>query len=239
MEGQKGTEIHFQHLRPPPLSSTIGFVAQTLTQDICRNRFDWDDLAEKITATKQHGTARARIWRQKWASGRRLHTIFFSYGSASVRFVISKSSVAPLNILTNPSLELNAAVFAARIGTQVHFKLDFVFNGLLYWTDSTTILSWIKYRNCHFNNYVGNRVEDIFKSSTPDQFNDVPNASNPADDASWCLETSNFTVGSLVNPLKRSRRKAFTQSSFSSRRKRSRDPRNSLGLTCAAGERQD
>jgi hypothetical protein len=40
-------------------------------------------------------------------------------GSADVKFIISKSRVAPLKFMTIPRLELNAAVLAARLGTQV------------------------------------------------------------------------------------------------------------------------
>jgi hypothetical protein len=118
----------------------------------------------------------------------------FSDGSASVRFIISKARVAPLKFLTIPRLELNAAVLAARLGAQVRTEMDIAFDRTLYWTDSTTVLSWIKSRNCRFNNYVGNRVGEIFESSTPDQWNYVPSASNPADDASRGLDPSEFTV---------------------------------------------
>ncbi len=40
-------------------------------------------------------------------------------GSADVKFIISKSRVVPLKFMTIPRLELNAAVLAARLGTQV------------------------------------------------------------------------------------------------------------------------
>jgi hypothetical protein len=64
----------------------------------------------------------------------------FSDGSASVPFVISKVSVAPLKFLTIPRFELNAVFLASCLGAQVNFELDFVFNRTLYWTDTTTVL---------------------------------------------------------------------------------------------------
>ncbi len=45
-------------------------------------------------------------------------------GSADVKFLISKSRVAPLKFMTIPRLELNAAVLAARLGAQVQKEHD-------------------------------------------------------------------------------------------------------------------
>jgi hypothetical protein len=93
-----------------------------------------------------------------------------------------------------PRLELDAAVLAVRLGTQVSIKHDLVFEKTFYWTDSTTVLSWIKSRNCRFNNYVGNRVGEIFENSLPDQWNHVSSANNTADDVSRGLDSSQFTA---------------------------------------------
>ena len=114
--------------------------------------------------------------------------------TAEVRFLISKARVAPLKFMTIPRLELNAAVLATRLGSQIIKEHDIKFGKAFYWTDSTTVLSWIQSRNCRFNSYVGNRVGEIFETTSPEHWNYVPSASNPADDASRGLDPSEFKV---------------------------------------------
>jgi hypothetical protein len=53
-------------------------------------------------------------------------------------------------------------------------------------------LSWVKSRSCRFNNYVGNRVGEILETSSPGDWNYIPTADNPADDASRGLDPSEF-----------------------------------------------
>jgi hypothetical protein len=115
-------------------------------------------------------------------------------GSADVKFLISKSRIAPLKFMTIPRLELNAAVLAARLGVQVRKEHDIIFEKTIYWSDSTTVLSWVKSRSCRFNNYVGNRVGEILESSASEDWNYVPSAANPADDASRGLDPAEFDI---------------------------------------------
>ncbi|XP_032796170.2 uncharacterized protein LOC116932522 [Daphnia magna] len=191
-------------------------------QDIWRRKFDWDDelsqdLIDRWIRWTETLPSLSKLVLERCISPRRndlttteLHVFgdasemgfgavafvrfLFSDGTASVKFIISKARVAPLKFLTIPRLELNAAVLAARLSVQVSIEHDLVFDQTFYWTDSTTVLSWINSRNCRFNNYVGNRVGEIFESSAPDQWNYVPSASNPADDASRGLDPSEFTI---------------------------------------------
>jgi hypothetical protein len=108
----------------------------------------------------------------------------YTDGMADVRLLISKSRIAPLKFMTIPRLELNAAVLAARLAVQVRQEHDNVFESTTYWSDSTTVLSWINSRTCRFNNYVGNRIGEILESSAATQWKYVPSLVNPADDAS-------------------------------------------------------
>ncbi|XP_057379661.1 uncharacterized protein LOC130701900 [Daphnia carinata] len=81
-------------------------------------------------------------------------------------------------------LELSAAVLVIRLSNLLVEELDIKFDRALYWSDSTTVLSWIKSTSCRFNVYVGNRVGEILETSLPDQWHYVPSSLNPADDAS-------------------------------------------------------
>jgi hypothetical protein len=56
------------------------------------------------------------------------------------------------------------------------------------------VLSWVKSRSCRFNNYVGNRVGEILESSAFEDWNYVPSAANPADDASRGLDPAEFDI---------------------------------------------
>ncbi|XP_057374666.1 uncharacterized protein LOC130695542 [Daphnia carinata] len=212
----------FSIFDPLGFLAPIVFQAKVLMQDIWRRKFDWDDELSQdlidrwirwtetlpslsklvlercispprndLTATELHIFGDA----SELGFGAVAYVRFlFNDRPASVKFIISKARVAPLKFLTIPRLELNAAVLAARLGTQVCVEHDLAFGQIFYWTDSTTVLSWINSRNCRFNNYVGNRIGEIFETTTPDQWNYVPSASNPADDASRGLDASEFTI---------------------------------------------
>ncbi|XP_032781182.2 uncharacterized protein LOC116919317 [Daphnia magna] len=212
----------FSIFDPLGFLAPIVFQAKVLMLDIWRRKFDWDDelsqdLIDRWIRWTETLTSLSKLVLERCISPRRndlttteLHVFgdasemgfgavayvrfLFSDGTASVKFIISKARVAPLKFLTIPRLELNAAVLTTRLSVQVSMEHDLVFDQTFYWTDSTTVLSWINSRNCRFNNYVGNRVGEIFESSAPDQWNYVPSASNPADDASLGLDPSEFTI---------------------------------------------
>jgi hypothetical protein len=204
----------FSIFDPLGFLSPIVFQAKYLMQDIWRLKFDWDDelsqdlldrwiswangLHRCITPTRDDVTA---IELHIFGDASEMGFGAVSYArfvypdrSADVKFLISKSRVAPLKFMTIPRLELNAAVLAARLGAQVQKKHDINFTRTFYWSDSTTVLSWVKSRSCRFNNYVGNRVGEILETSSPGDWNYVPTADNPADDASRGLDPSEFDM---------------------------------------------
>ncbi|KAH9640759.1 hypothetical protein HF086_007330 [Spodoptera exigua] len=52
-----------------------------------------------------------------------------------------------------------------------------------YWTDSSTVLQWIKSEPRKFKTFVANRLAEIEEKSRPDDWRWVPTKENPADDA--------------------------------------------------------
>jgi hypothetical protein len=68
--------------------------------------------------------------------------------------------------MTIPRLELNAAVLAARLGAQVRKEHDIIFTKTFYWSDSRTMLSWVKSQSCRFKNDVGGEILEF--SATED-----------------------------------------------------------------------
>ena len=58
-------------------------------------------------------------------------------------FVLGKTGVAPMKVMTVPKLELQAALLAARLKREIMQALTVSVNPVFMWTDSTTVLQWI------------------------------------------------------------------------------------------------
>jgi hypothetical protein len=200
----------------------VVFQAKFFMQDIWRRKFDWDveldqDLidrwihwANSLPSLNGLILNRCIYPTRNDISTIELHNfgdasemgfdavsyIRFVYtdGMADVRLLIYKSRIAPLKFMTILRLELNAAVLAARLAVQLRQEHDILFESTTYWSDSTTVLSWINSRTCRFNNYVGNRIGEILESSAATQWKYVPSLVNPADDASRGIDPAEFTI---------------------------------------------
>ena len=78
-------------------------------------------------------------------------------------FIFGKTSLAPIKPLTIPRLELQAAVMAVRMSQTIQKELDVMPSQITYWTDSTTVLSYIKSQGTRFHTFVANQVAEIRK----------------------------------------------------------------------------
>ncbi|XP_058449373.1 uncharacterized protein LOC131429324 [Malaya genurostris] len=65
-------------------------------------------------------------------------------GCVKCSLVMARSKVAPLKLLTIPRLELQAAVLAARMMNTIRSNHSLDVQQVFMWTDSRTVLSWIK-----------------------------------------------------------------------------------------------
>lgn len=101
-----------------------------------------------------------------------------------VRFVTAKSRVAPLKQLTIPRLELQAAVLAARLGRTIMEELTLELEKVIYLTDSTITLSWIKSQARSYKPFVSARIGEIQNLTDPVQWFHVPGEFNVADEVS-------------------------------------------------------
>lgn len=109
---------------------------------------------------------------------------------AHVKFVMGKSRVAPLRLMTIPRLELTAAVLAVRIHQMLINELKLDLETSLFWTDSTTLLKYIRSDSRQFHTFVANRVNAIRGMSDVSQWKHVPGKLNPADYASHGLNAA-------------------------------------------------
>ena len=93
-----------------------------------------------------------------------------------------------IEAMTIPRMELVAAVLAARVDVQLRSELDFTLGDSHFWSDSTSVLGYVKNERARFNIFVANRVAVIQENTTPAQWHYVPSRLNPADDASRGLD---------------------------------------------------
>ncbi|KAJ8981422.1 hypothetical protein NQ317_015624 [Molorchus minor] len=95
-----------------------------------------------------------------------------------VYLIGAKARVAPLKELTMPRLESLGATIAARLYDSV--KKHFREVPAYFWSDSSTVVSWIK-RTEEWSSFVINRVKEIRNLTEVEKWNHVPGTMNPAD----------------------------------------------------------
>ncbi len=122
----------------------------------------------------------------------------FTYGdgSAKVSFVIAKTRVALKKQLSIPKLELQAAVLCTRLASVAIKEHDYELEAVYYWSDSTTVLQWIRGTSKRHPSFIANRLGEILDSTEPNQWRYCPSKLNPADDGSRGLPVSAITSGS-------------------------------------------
>ena len=195
--------------------------AKQLLQDLCRLRLGWDDPIPPEFQRKWEAWIEElpelenfyidRCFKPTWFDSytiTQLHHFadasMTGYGTASyLRFenedgkvhcslVMSKSRVSPLKQITIPRMELTAASVAVKVNHLIQKELDIPIQEIFYWTDSTTVLMYIKNESARFHTFVANRIALIRDGSIPSQWRHVDTRSNPADDSSRGLPVKKF-----------------------------------------------
>ena len=100
-------------------------------------------------------------------------------GTVDVKFVASKTCVAPVKQQSIPRLELLGAVILARLSHAVLSTLPEQVQ-CFYWVDSMTVLCWIQH-NKPWKKYVSHRVKEIHQLIDKTQWYHCPGILNPAD----------------------------------------------------------
>ena len=86
-----------------------------------------------------------------------------------VSFIMGKARVAPIKHHTIPKLELMAAVTGNRLKDSKMKEHSIHFHKVYMWSDSTTVIQWIRSSNEKQPTFVANRVAEIMDSSTVDE----------------------------------------------------------------------
>jgi len=82
-----------------------------------------------------------------------------------------------------PRLELQAAVIGSRLYSTTKENHELVIDDLYLWTDSRTVLCWLRSENRQFKQFVGFRVGEILEQTDVCSWHWVPTKQNPADEA--------------------------------------------------------
>lgn len=97
--------------------------------------------------------------------------------------IVAKSKVAPLKPTSIPRLELQAALIGARLMEHVQQSLTLPVFRRVFWSDSSTVLSWLQTDGFRYHQYVALRVGEILSTSKANEWRYVPTGQNVADDA--------------------------------------------------------
>lgn len=103
-------------------------------------------------------------------------------GKVEVAFLTARSRVAPRKQQSIPRLELCAALTGAQLAKVLLTELSLPIRQVTFWSDSTTVLTWLQSDSCRFKVFVGTRVAEIQDLTDRDAWRYVDTTSNPADD---------------------------------------------------------
>ncbi|XP_055614852.1 uncharacterized protein LOC129761164 [Toxorhynchites rutilus septentrionalis] len=97
--------------------------------------------------------------------------------------VSAKTKVAPLKPISIPRLELMAAVLGVKLAKSVEEYHTLAITRRVFWSDSSTALSWIRSDQRKYRQFVAFRVTEILENSQVDEWRWIPSRWNVADEA--------------------------------------------------------
>ena len=117
-------------------------------------------------------------------------------GHAHCALLASRARLVPVKTLTIPRLELAAAKLAVEVGQELARALDTQAEQN-FWTDSTTVLKYIRNERTRFHVFVANRLAAIHDGSSVEQWRFVPTGQKPADLVSRGVDAQTLMGSSL------------------------------------------
>lgn len=102
-------------------------------------------------------------------------------GNIYSQLLCSKSRIGPLKATSIARLELQGAVLMVELVARLLQLLTSKIKRVCYYTDSTTVLAWIRSPSYTWETYVANRVAKIQANTDTQQWNYIKGSINPAD----------------------------------------------------------
>ncbi|UYV84755.1 hypothetical protein LAZ67_X003341, partial [Cordylochernes scorpioides] len=103
-------------------------------------------------------------------------------GNITTTLFGSKARVSPLKKLTIPKLELHGCVLGTRFAVLLRSELRLSkVDREVFWSDSKTVLAWIRSEAGRYKEFVANRVGEIQEATKGTDWRWVPTSENPAD----------------------------------------------------------
>ncbi|KAL0879883.1 hypothetical protein ABMA27_002409 [Loxostege sticticalis] len=194
---------------PLGLVSPVTIKAKQILQEIWRRSTKWDDLldedlAEQWVKWTQHLEALRDVKIPRCYPGysngnkRELHifvdaseaayaaAVYWRVedpeGRAHTSLALAKAKVAPLKTTSIPRLELQAALLGSRLATSVIEEHDEKPASRTFWTDSKTVLTWLRTGARSYKPFVAHRIAEIEENTKIEEWRWVPTKMNVADD---------------------------------------------------------
>lgn len=178
-------------------------------QDVWRSGIDWDELIQdreyekwltwlqliKIVKTieiprcyipnslRPTESIQLHIFTDASENGYAAVAFFRVYNGKQVHCTIigAKSKVAPLHATSIPRLELMAAVLGVRLKAAILRAHRYEINRIMFWTDSTTVIQWIRSDHRRYKQFVALRIGEILESSDMSDWRWISTKQNVAD----------------------------------------------------------
>ena len=116
--------------------------------------------------------------------------------SKHCNLVVRKSKIAPMKnkLPTIPRLELQAALLASRIKPAVTQEMDIHIDNIYLWSDSKTVLNYLRNRNTNIGPCTMRRCNGIRQNTNVEDWNNIPTDLNIADVFSRGILLENLDV---------------------------------------------
>ncbi|KAK3754553.1 hypothetical protein QZH41_005587 [Actinostola sp. cb2023] len=196
-----GTSLNKELFQGPQLNNSLIGVLMRFRKERIAVSSDIESMFHRVACREEDTDALRFLWwngNEDEPSDYKMTVHLFEYGYGTVSylrkeaangtvecaFITSKSRTAPLQYVSIPRLELQAATIAVRVHSMIVKEINLTISSAFFWTDSRIVIQYINNESRRFKTYVANRVAEIRCASQPDQWRHCLGLMNPADDAS-------------------------------------------------------